>query len=189
MDTRLTFSNSLILICIVFTILVTVWNHLYIFGMNNVFLDQWLYHIYFIQFFTGSFIHWWLLHLFANSIFLYIFWNAVEWIIWKKKFFIFFVFVTIFNWVLLSLFAEWNTVWISWFCMALISYFTLELRSRNNPEYKWWVTAIVLNILIWFMPWISLFWHLFWAIAWVVYYLINKDFFRRKYVGAVDAEA
>mgnify|MGYP004000171753 CR=1 FL=1 len=189
MDKRITVSNVLILISLISTILVTIFPHLYIFGMNNGFLDQWLYHIYIIQFFTGSFLHWWILHLLMNSLFLFIFWNIIEGIIWKNKFIVFFVFVTVFNWVLLSVMNTWNTVWISWFCMALISYYTLELRSRNDPDYKWWITALIINIWIWIMPQISLFWHLFWAIAWVIYYLINKDFFRKKWVWEVEPEA
>jgi len=188
MNIKLTTSNILILISALATILVTVMPNLYIFWINNNFLNQWLYHIYVIQFFTWTFLHGWLLHLFANSLFLFIFWNAVEWLVWKNKFILFFVFVVVFNWVLLSLFTNWTTVWISGFCMALIAYYTLELRSRNNPEYKWWITALILNVGIWFVPWISLFWHLFWAVAGVIYYLINKEFFRKKFVWAADIE-
>lgn len=188
MQIKLTISNILILISAIITFLAYLSPTIYIFGMNNTFLDQWLYHIYIIQFFTGSFLHWWIFHLLANSLFLFIFWNIVEWIIWKNKFIIFFIFVTFFNWIGLSLFVDWNTVWISWFAMALLSYYTLELKSRNDEDYKWWITALILNVWIWFMPWISLLWHLFWAIAWVLYYLYNKKFFRLKWVWEVDIE-
>lgn len=189
MNIQKTISNALILISILCTILVNLDIRLYIFWMNNLFLEDWLYHIFFLQFFTGSFIHWSIMHLLFNSIFIYFFWNIVEWIIWKKKFFLFFVFVTIFNWILLSLINIWeNTIWISWFCMALISYYTLELKSRNDSDYKWWITAIIINIWIWFIPWISLFWHLFWAIAGVLFYLMNKNFFKEKWVWEVEME-
>lgn len=182
MKNRLTFSNILIMISFITTLLAMISPSLYIFGMNNYFLDKWLYHIYILQFFTWNFLHWWVLHLFFNSMFLFYFWNIIEWLIWKQKYIMFFIFVTIFDWVLLSMLNIWNTVWISWFCMALLSYYILELRSRNNIEYKWWITAIIVNIWIWFYPWISLYWHLFWAFAWVIFYLITKEFFRRKYV-------
>ena len=188
MNNRFTISNILIWISAIATIIATLVPNVYIFGMNNSFLNEWLYHIYFIQFFTWSFLHGSFIHFAANSIFLYFFWNIVEWIIWRNKYIIFFLFVTVFNWVWLSLFADWNTVWISWFCMALISYYTLELKSKNNPEYKWWITALILNIWIWFIPWISLLWHLFWAVAWILYYLITKDFFRRKWVWEFSEE-
>jgi len=186
MNKRLTISNLLILISLLFTIASYFKPELFIFGINNNFLNKWLYYIYIIQFFTWTFLHAWFYHFLANALFLYIFWNIVEWIIWKNKFIIFFIFVTIFNWVLLSLLTFWNTIWISWFCMALISYYTLELKSRNDMEYKWWITAIFINVWIWFIPGISLLWHLFWAIAGVLYYLYNKDFFRKKMVLNVE---
>lgn len=182
MKNRLTISNLLIIISAISTLLATIIPSLYIFSINNWFLEQGLYHIYFIQFFTGTFLHAWFMHLFMNSFFIFYFWNIVEWLIWRKKYILFFIFTTIFIWTLITQFTDWYTVWISGFCMALLSYFTLELRSRNDPEYKWWITAIILNILIWFIPWISLLGHLFWAIAGVIFYLLNKEFFRPKYV-------
>jgi len=185
MYTKSSISNILIVISVIATFLVSINPALYIFWMNNSFLNQWIYYIYIIQFFTGSFIHAWFVHLFFNSIFIYFFWNIVELIIWRNKFIVFFVFVTIFNWVLLSIFTVWNTIWISWFCMALITYYTLELKSKNNPEYKWWITAILLNIWIWFIPSISLLWHLFWTIAWVIFYLLNKQYLKRKMVWLI----
>jgi len=172
----------LILISIIFTILATIFPKIYILSINNLFLDEWLYHIYIIQFFTGTFLHWGIIHLFFNSFFIYYFWNIVEWLIWKKKFTVFFIFSTIFIGALITSISNWNTVWISGFCMALLSYYTLELKSRNDIEYKWWITALVINIWIWFIPWISLYWHLFWAIAGIIYYLITKEFFRKRYV-------
>jgi len=183
---KISISNLLILISAIFTIVATFYPNIYVLWMNSIFLDQWNYYVYFIQYFTSNFLHWNILHLFMNCIFLYYFWNIVEWIIWRNKFIIFFVFTVIFNWVLLTYFGSWNVIWISWFCMALISYFTLELKSRNNMEYKWWITAIIVNIWIWLVPWISLLWHLFWAIAWVLYYLYNKDFFRKKWVWEIE---
>lgn len=182
MNNKLSISNILIIISIVITFLATIMPSLYMFWINNSFLHQWLYHIYIIQFFTGTFLHWWLFHLFLNSFFINYFWNIVEWLMWKKKYFIFFMFSTFFIWLLVTYFSNWNHIWISGFCMALLSYFTLELRSRNDPDYKWWITAILLNIWIWIIPGISLYWHLFGAIAWVIFYLITKDFFRTKYV-------
>lgn len=175
-------SNKLIFISALFTFATYFFPNLYSFGLNTYYLDQGLYYIYIIQFFTGTFLHGSIIHLLANSIFIYFFWNVLEWLIWKKKFFIFFIFVVFFNGILITNLSWVNTIGISWFVMALLSYYTLELKSRNNPEYKWWITAIILNIAVWLMPWVSFLWHLLWAIAWVLYYLYNKDFFRKKYV-------
>lgn len=175
-------SNQLIFISAIFTIVAYFFPNIYSLWINTYFLDQWLIHIYFFQLFIWTFLHWWILHFLFNSIFIYIFWNIVEQIIWYRKFIIFFIFSVLFIWVLLNFVNTWNTVWISGFCMAIISYYSLELKSRNNPDYKWWLTAIVINVWIWLMPWISLFWHLFWVIAWVIFYLINKNFFKAKLV-------
>lgn len=186
MNNKVTYSNILIVVSFIFTILVTFYPSLYVLGINNIFLEQWLYHIFIIQFFTGVFIHWWLLHLLANSIFLYIFWNIVEVIIWKRKLLLFFTFIVFFIGSLLSYFNDWwNTIWISWFCMALISYYTLELKSKNNPEYKWGITAIILNIIIWFVPGVSLLWHLFWAIWWIIFYYLNISYYKKNMVWII----
>lgn len=176
---RTSISNYLIIISIFFTFLAFYHPWLYNFGMNSYFLNRWIYHIYFIQFFTSNFLHWWILHLLFNSIFIYYFWNIVELILWSKKYLIFFVFTAIFNGLLLTILSAWNTIWISWFAMAILAYYTLELKEQKNPEYNWWITALVINIVIWFHPQISLFWHLFWAIAWVIFYLINRKWLSR----------
>lgn len=164
------FSNLLILTSFIFTLISFIFPDFLIFGMNKYFIQNWNYLFFVIQFFTYSFLHWWILHLFSNSIFLYIFWNPVEQIIWKDKFILFFVLTTIFNWILLLIFSSWNTIWISWFAMAVLTYYTLILKSRWNPEYKWWIVAIVINLVIWLDASISFLWHLAWAIFWFIFY-------------------
>jgi len=177
----LSISNILILISLLFTLSAIIYPNLYMFGYNNYFLSRSDYHIYLIQFFSSVFLHAGFLHLFANSLFLYIFWNTVELLVWKRKYIWFFIFVAFFVWSWLTFVGVWNTVWISWFCMALLSYYTLELKSKNNIDYKWWITAIVVNIAIWIHPWISLFWHMFWAIAGIIFYILNKNFRQKIY--------
>jgi membrane associated rhomboid family serine protease len=162
---KLSISNILILLSIIFTLLSFKFQNLLVFWMNNFFIERWEYYYYFLQFFTSNFIHWDLMHLLFNWLFIYIFWNMVEIMLWKNKFILFFIFISIFNWIWLTYFANnQNTIWISWFALALLSYYTLELKSQKNPEYTGWITAILINIAIWFLPWISLLWHLFWTI-------------------------
>ena len=182
MFNRITVSNFLIFISGIFTLFAITYPELYVLWINNVFIDRGVYYLYLIQIFTGTFLHWGIIHFLFNSLFLYIFWNTLEILIWKNKFIVFFIFSTIFIWVMLFFTSKWNTVWISGFAMALLAYYTLELKSRNNIEYKWWITALVINIWIWIHPWISLYWHLFWAIAWVIFYIITKEFMRWKMV-------
>ena len=175
MKNKLTISNILILLSAIFTLLVYLYPNLIVFWINKYFLLKWEYIIYFIQLFSWTFIHSWFLHLLTNSVFIYLFWNWLEYYIWKKKFLIFFLSSTIFLWLIISNLSNQNTVWISWFAMALLSYYTILLYSLKNPEYKWWITAIVINIWIWLVPWISLLWHLFGAIYWIIFFIITKS--------------
>jgi len=184
MQDKLTISNTLIIISIIFTI---IWYFLpefiYEWSINNDYLNSKKYFHFIVQFFTGTFLHSWILHLLMNSVFIYYFWNILEIIMWKKNFIVFFILSVIFNWILLS-YLEWNsyTIWISWFVMAIITYYTLELKSLNNPEYKWWITAIIINIWVWFYPWVSLYWHLSWVIFWIIFYYLTNDFFKRQLI-------
>jgi len=168
-------SNILIFISFIFTILVHFfYPEIWLLGMNTKFLNEWVYHVYFIQFFTSNFIHGWFFHFIFNSVFIYYFWNQVEFIIWRNKYLLFFILNAIFIGLWLTFFSSWNTVGISWFALAILTFFTLYLRDKRDPEYKWWITAIVINILMWFSPQVSLMGHLFWVIFWVVFYYILK---------------
>jgi hypothetical protein len=173
----MTISTILIIISSIVTALSYIVWWLRDFWINGVFLSESSYHLFILQFFLYQFLHWSIIHLFFNSVFIYIFWNWLEDLIWRRKFITFFIFNTFFVWISLFLLNSWNTntIWISGFCMAILTYFTLELYSKDNPEYKWWVTAIVINLLIWFVPWISLVWHLFWSIGWLLFFLYNRN--------------
>lgn len=139
----------------------------------------------FIKFFLYTFFHGWFLHFLWNSIIIAYIWNILENKIWKRKYLLLFIFSVIFSWFSILYFSDlwiYNVIWISGFCMAILSYYTFDLFYKNNPEYKWWLYFIILNILIWLTPWISFLWHLFWAIAWVIFYFLNKEFLKKKMV-------
>lgn len=177
-----TISNALIVISTIFTIFAFQNNEfISMFGMSHLFLLQWDYLKLLIQFCLYSFFHWGFFHLLFNSMFLYFFWNQLEYHIWKKWYLFFFIFTTIFNGIALLVFTQiWTvTVWISWFALAILSFYTFLLYEAKNPEYKWWITALVINILIGFSAQISFVWHLFGAIFWGIFYLIYK-FSRKK---------
>jgi len=167
-------SNILIWISFLITFISLFWNEIFLFGMNTVFLSNQMYFPFIWQFFLYSFIHWWFLHLFFNTIFLYYFWNNVEKIMRKKKYIFFFLANTIFVWICLLIFSQGNSIGISGFCMALLTYYTLDLKEKNNPEYKWWITAIILNIAIGLNPQISLAGHLSGAIFWWLFWWGEK---------------
>lgn len=167
-----TVSNGLIVISIIFTLLTYIIPSIYKFGMNDLFFNAWMYQYWFLQMFISQFLHWWIMHLLMNSIFIFYFWNILEWIIWKNKMLIFFVINSIFLWLLLTALNQPNTVGISWFAVAVLTYYTFILWNKGDPEYKWWIVAIAVNIFIWFWSWIS-FWGHFWGmIFWVLWWLI-----------------
>lgn len=166
----------LIIVSFIFTIIWYINPLIFQYWMNNYFLNNWNYIWFIFQIVIYSFIHGWFLHFISNTIFLYLFWNSLEDLIWSKKYIVFFILTTIFNAIFLIIFSGNNTtVWISGFCMALLSYYTLELKKRKIDDYKWGITWIILNVLVWFMDWISLVWHLFWAIFWVIFFYFNKN--------------
>lgn len=180
---KLSISNILILISLLWTLLVITYPGLVIFWMNKWFLSTWNYNIYILQYFTYSFLHGWAFHFLTNSLFIYLFGNIVEQLLWKKKYILLVIFVTIFNWIIITWLSNANTIWISGFAMALLTYYTLKLREKNNQEYKWWITALILNIWIWLLPWISLIWHFSWVVAWFIFYILTKDFFKKAFVS------
>ncbi len=169
-----TVSNTLIAISLLFTGLTFVLPGIYKFGMNDIFFNAGMYHYWFLQMFSSQFLHWGIMHLAMNGIFILYFWNVLEWTIGKNKYLTFFISCSIFIWIVLTFLTSANTVWISWFALAVLTYYTLILYSRWNPEYTGWITAIVINIAIWFTPGISFMWHfsgmvfgaLFWYISW-----------------------
>ncbi len=184
MNNNFSISNTLIALSILATGVSFVNPEIFMYGMNTAFLERWIYHIYVMQFFSSQFIHGWMLHLCMNMMFIYYFGNILEWIIWKNKFLVFFIFTSIFNGLAITYLSPYNTVWISWFALALLTYYGLEMRSRAEfQESKWALTAIIINIAIWFAPGISFVWHFSGMVAGVIYYLINKIFFTPKFIG------
>jgi hypothetical protein len=49
--------------------------------------------------------------------------------------------------------------------MALMTYYTLELYKRGNPDYRGGLTAIAVNVALGFVPGISLAGHILGAVA------------------------
>nr|MDD3719822.1 rhomboid family intramembrane serine protease [Candidatus Gracilibacteria bacterium] len=142
--------------------------------MNNYFFDNGIYNIFLLQFIFYQFLHGGFFHLVFNSIFIYVFGNHLEILMGKTKFLYFFIFNTIFTGIMVLLFSKGNTIGISGFCLALLTYLTIELYNRGNPEYKGGITAIIINVAIGLTPGISLAGHLFGSIAGILYYFLNK---------------
>ena len=175
-DEKFTVSNTLILSSIFFTALTYIPGlNIYQFGMNDSFFSQGNYFMWCIQFFTSNFLHGGVMHLAMNAIFIVYFWNIVEDIMWTWKYLLFFILNAVFVWVGITFLSDANTVGISGFVMAIITYYTLHLYSLKNPEYSGWVTAIVINVAIGLSPWISFLGHAWGMIFWWLYwFLIHK---------------
>jgi membrane associated rhomboid family serine protease len=167
-------SNLLIAISFIATSAAISMPELYNYWINSFFLNQGFYNIFIIQLFTGVFIHWWISHLLSNSLFIYFFWNIVENTLWIKKYLILLFSSIIITGISLILFTQWNTIWISWFAMTLLWFYTTIMFMNWNNDYKWWITAILIYVWIWFMPWISLVGHLSGVIIGIIFWLFYR---------------
>lgn len=162
---KLSVSNILIIVCGIVTFFALVLDpNLYQYAMNNNNLSTWDYNLFFVQIFISQFLHGSVIHLASNVLFLYFFGNLVENILQEKKYIFFFLFSSVIIALWLTQFWNENTVGISGFAMALLSYYTVYLYQKKSPEYKWGITAIIINVWIGLSPWISLLWHLIWAV-------------------------
>lgn len=171
-----TVANSLVVLSIFFTALTFIIPSIYTFGMNHYFYSSGVYHMWFVQMFTSQFLHGGLLHLAMNSFFILYFGNALERMIWVNKFLVFFIFNAIFLGFVIT-FLGWatsNTVGISGFALAVLTYYTLELRSLKHPEWSGGATAIVINVLIGLTPWISFLGHFGWMVFGGIYWILNQ---------------
>jgi membrane associated rhomboid family serine protease len=92
----LSFTNILIIVSFLFTLAVTLFPELYVFGMNTIFLEEKNYLYFVLQFFFYSFIHGGILHFLSNALFLLYFGNELEKLLKDTKYIIFFLFTTLF---------------------------------------------------------------------------------------------
>lgn len=173
------FSNILIVLSFAITGVSFFMGNILAYGMNSFFLVQGLYIQVIVQFLLYQFLHGGILHLLSNSFFLYLFGNQVEGLIGRGRFMLFFAFNTLFVGISLLLFANGNTIGISGFAMAVLAYIFLELRSRNNPEYRSAGIFLLINIAIGFTGNISLVGHLSGAIFGMIFYYLRNEV-RRK---------
>ena len=169
------FANTLIILSAILTLVSFYMSDILAFGMNSYFLSQWLYMQVIVQFLLYQFLHGGVFHLLSNSFFLYIFGNQIEVLIWRGRFILFFLLNTVFVGVSLLFFAQGNTIGISGFAMAILSYIFLELRSRQNPEYRSAGVFLLINIAIGFTGNISLVGHLSGAIFGLVFYYFRNE--------------
>ncbi len=122
------------------------------------------------QFLLYQFLHGDILHIFMNSYFLYQAGPEVESRMTRKEFLYFFFWNSIFVAVALWFLSEWNTIGISGFCMALLSYLWIDLYTQRHPMSNQILIMLVINIGIGLSPGISLIGHAAGAVFWLLWW-------------------
>lgn len=147
------------------------------YGMNTYFYMRWDYGRWILQMFTSQFLHGSVFHFLANAAFIYYFGNGLEILLGKTKMLVFFVFSALITGIGLTFFA-WNvnTIGMSSFALAIISYYTIQLWSIHNPEYKGWISAIVANLAIGFIPGVSFMGHFIGMLAGGLFWVWDNFF-------------
>lgn len=169
---------SYVLIALSILVTLYVWQnkHLLQYGMNREFLARRDIDSFWKQIFLFQFIHGDVLHIVMNSYFLYSAGPIVEEILGSARFLVFFIASTFFSVATLYYFApRQNTIGISGFCMALLSYLWILLYTSGNPGSEQIGWLLILNILIGFLPGISLVWHVAWAIWGILFWFLTLN--------------
>lgn len=174
-ENKFSISNILILIAAFFTLLTFLYPWIYIFWLNSYFFEAWNYPLFLAQIFTSQFLHGSLFHLLSNAIFILYFWNVLEREMWENKYLFFFILSSIFNAFFLLVFSSGNTVGISGFALAVLTYLTLLLWKRGNSEYTWGIVAIAINVFIGLSPWVSFAGHFAGMLFWGLYFIFMRQ--------------
>lgn len=153
------FSHFLILLSVIVSIGGFLMPNMLRFGMSEVFLGFGMYGSFLIQIVLYQFLHGWPLHLLLNSLFLYQAGPELEARMSATKYKLFFVANTFFVAIALLIFSSGNTVGISGFCMALLSYLWIDLYKTRHPMADQILVMLVINVWIWLSPGISLVGH------------------------------
>ena len=95
-----------------------------------------------------QFLHGDILHIFLNAYFLYQAGPEVESRMTKKEFKLFFLANTLFIALALWFLSRGNTIGISGFCMALLAYLYMDMRSVRHPMASQILIMLIINVLI-----------------------------------------
>lgn len=125
-----------------------------------------------------QFLHGNTLHLMMNSLFLYQAWPEIESRMSRTHFIRFFVSSTIFVAIALALFSSGNTIGMSGFCMALLSYLWIDLYTTRHPLANQILIMLALNILLGLSGNISFVGHFFGAVWGLVWWKLFKTWKR-----------
>lgn len=140
----------------------------------------------FWRLFTSMFFHFWIVHLVMNMYALSSLWATIEQLFWKKKYLLIY-FVSWYAWSLMVWLIDtitqdyWVSAWASgalfWLCGALLVLSTSKYSNLKSVlDKNVIISSIWINILISFLPWISMSAHVWWLIWWILvtYALIKR---------------
>lgn len=145
---------------------------------------------------TAMFLHFWAVHLFMNMYALYCIWPLIENTFWKRKYLLIYLFswicwnlmvlwVEMMTWSYsFSAWASWAIFWLLWSIVALFLSLPESIRSRMNIKSV--TSAILLNLMIGFLPWISMSAHLWWLIGWFLISFIIIKLRKPTYSSDID---
>lgn len=150
-------SHAMIVICVIISIIGFIMpNFQFMYSFHS---DALSYGIidFLMQSVLFQFLHGGIIHLLANSYFLFIAGPSLEARMSKNNFLLFFILTTIFIVIALLLFSEPNsrTLGISGFCSALLAYLCVDLYTTRHPQTYEMITLLVINIAIGLMNGIS----------------------------------
>ncbi len=165
------FSHLLIVICAVISLIWFIFpQFVSLYGMSGYYLSMGNYISLIVQISLFQFLHGGILHLLANSYFLYTAGPELEARMSRDRYTWFFVSSTLFVAVALLIFAPQSlTIGISGFAMALLSYLWIDLYTTRHPMASQILMMLAINIGIWLVPGISLVGHLagaIWGLVW-----------------------
>lgn len=170
-------SHLLILICVAISMLWFLFpQFVSLYGMNSYYYMTGNYISLIVQICLFQFLHGWVVHLLANSYFLYTAGPEVEARMSRDRYTWFFVSSTLFVAIALLVFAPRSlTIGISGWCMALLSYLWIDLYTTRHPMAPQILAMLAINIGIGLVPGISLVGHLAGAIWGLIWWAIFRN--------------
>lgn len=170
-------SHLLILICVIISIIGFVFpQFVQLYGMNDYYYGMWDPVWFITQICLFQFLHWGIIHLLANSYFLYMAGPELEARMSWDRYTWFFMSSTIFVAITLLVFAPQSlTIGISGWCMALLSYLWIDLYTTRHPMAMQILIMLAVNIGIGLVPGISLVGHLSGAIWGLIWWALMRN--------------
>ncbi len=170
-------SHLLILISVVISMIGFAFpQFVQLYGMSGYYLMDYDYISLVVQICLFQFLHWGIIHLLANSYFLYIAGVELEARMSRDRYTWFFATSTVFVAIALLIFAPQSlTIGISGFCMAILSYLWIDLYTTRHSMAPQILVMLAINIGIGLVPGISLVGHLSGAIWWLVWWGIARN--------------